>query len=112
MIFTNDALSSKAPYIRPIIEAGGHFIFGVNSTGNPSLFEWLNGHGYRHLSHVLSLLMFLAFFIDQAQQHCCALFQAAVKKAKSRSRFWRRQQSIFTELYVALMGRSFFMGNR
>lgn len=198
VIFTNDALSSKAPYIRPVIEAGGHFIFGVNPTGNPSLFEWLKGvnfnthhvktkkevidlqfyngvplndsnhdlevnfidctvkdvkgklighfswvtnidvtkenvyelsrggrarwkvenetfntlknqgynfehnygHGCRHLSHVLALLMFLAFFIDQVQQHCCALFQAAVKKARSRSRFWRRQQSIFTELYV------------
>ncbi len=198
VIFTNDALSSKAPYIRSVIEAGAYFIFGVNQTGNPSLFEWLKGvkftthqvkaknevidlkfynqvplndanhdlevnfiectvkdlkgklighfswitnisvtkenvyelsrggrarwkvenetfntlknqgynfehnygHGYRHLSHVLALLMFLAFFIDQTQQHSCALFQEAVKKAKSRSRFWRRQQSIFTELYV------------
>jgi hypothetical protein len=63
-------------------------------------FEHNYGHGYLHLSHVLALLMFLAFFIDQVQQHCCALFQAAVKKAGSRSRFWRRQQSIFTELYV------------
>ena len=44
--------------------------------------------------------MFLAFFIDQVQQHCCGLFQAAVKKAGSKARFWRRQQSIFTELYI------------
>lgn len=43
VIFTNDALSSKAPYIKPIIEAGAHFIFGVNPTGNPSLFKWLKG---------------------------------------------------------------------
>ncbi|MFI5343470.1 MAG: hypothetical protein ACHQUC_04540, partial [Chlamydiales bacterium] len=45
--------------------------------------------------------MFLAFFIDQLQQRCCGLFQAAVKKTGSRARFWRRQQSIFTELYIA-----------
>lgn len=64
-------------------------------------FEHNFGHGYQHLSHVLGLLMFLAFFIDQVQQRCCGLFQAAVKKAKSRSRFWRRQHSIFTELYIA-----------
>lgn len=198
VIFTNDALSSKAPYIRPIIEMSAFFIFGVNPTGNPSLFEWLKGaefktqkvktkkevvelkfyngvplndthpdlevnfiecivknlqgkitgnfswitnivvtqenvyelsrggrarwkienetfntlknqgynfehnygHGNQHLCHVLGLLMFLAFFIDQVQQHCCGLFQAAVKKAGSRARFWRRQQSLFTELYI------------
>jgi hypothetical protein len=198
IIFTNDALSSKAPYIRPIIDMGAHFIFGVNPTGNPALFEWLKGidfqtkqiktkkevielkfynkiplndsnhdlevnfidclvkdlkgkiighfswvtnitvteenvyelsrggrarwkvenetfntlknqgynfehnygHGHQHLGHVLAILMFLAFFIDQVQQHCCTLFQSAVKKAGSRARFWRRQQSIFTELYV------------
>lgn len=198
VIFTSDALSSKGPYIRPIIEMGAFFIFGVNSTGNSTLFEWLKGieltayetrtkkeiieirfynkiplndanhdlevnfidcivkdlkgkikghfswitnitvtkdnvyelsiggrarwkvenetfntlknqgynfehnygHGHRHLGHVLAMLMFLAFFIDQAQQHCCGLFQSAVKKAGSRARFWRRQQSIFTELYI------------
>jgi Transposase DDE domain len=199
VIFTFDALSAKAPYIRPIIDMGAHFIIGVNSTGNPSLFEWVKGikletlkitakkeilelsfynkiplndanhdlevnfidcvvrdlkgkikghfswitdievtksnvyqlsrggrarwkienetfntlknqgynfehnygHGKQHLSHVFGILMFLAFLIDQIQQRCCALFQAAVQKAKSRSRFWRRQQSVFTELFIA-----------
>jgi len=199
VIFTADALSGKAPYIRPIIQMGAHLIIGVNPGGNPSLFEWLKGikletrkvtthnevielsfcnkiplndansdlevnfvdcvirnkkgkivghfswitdilvtvdnvyqisrggrarwkienetfntlknqgynfehnfgHGYRHLNHVFSLLMFLAFFIDQAQQHCCGLFQAAVKKAGSKKRFWERLRSIFTELYIA-----------
>lgn len=198
VIFTADALSAKAPYIRPIIDMGAHFIIGVNPEGNPSLFEWLKGiklethqitekkeilefkfynkiplndanhdlevnfiectvkdlkgkiighfswitdipidkknvyqlsrggrarwkienetfntlknqgynfehnygHGYQNLIHVFGILMFLAFFIDQVQQRCCGLFQAAVKKAGSRTRFWRRQQSIFTELYI------------
>lgn len=64
-------------------------------------FEHNYGHGYQHLSHVLGILMFLAFFIDQVQQRCCGLFQTAVKKAKTRARFWRRQLAIFTELYIA-----------
>jgi len=199
VIFTSDALSAKAPYIRPIIDMGAHFIIGVNPGGNPSLFDWVKGiefgthlvktkkeilefkfcntiplndsnhdlevnfidcvvknlsgkiighfswitdifvtkenvhqlsrggrarwkienetfntlknqgyhfehnfgHGKKHLCHVFGILMFLAFFIDQLQQRCCGLFQAAVKKAGSRTRFWRRQQSIFTELYIA-----------
>jgi len=198
IIFTMDALSAKAPYIRPIIDMGAHFIIGVNPTGNPSLFEWLKGikletktiktkkevielkfynkvplndanhelevnfidclvknlkgklighfswitdilitqdnvyqlsrggrarwkvenetfntlknqgynfehnygHGYQHLSHVFGILMFLAFLLDQVQQRCCGLFQEAVIKAKSKVRFWRRQQSIFAELYI------------
>jgi hypothetical protein len=198
VIFTSDALSAKAPYIRPIVDMGAHFIIGVNPGGNTSLFEWLKGvelnthmvksdkeivelkfynklplndsnhdlevnfidcvvknlkgkiighfswitditvtkenvyqlsrggrarwkienetfntlknqgyhfehnfgHGKQHLSHVFGILMFLAFFIDQVQQHCCGLFQAAVKKAGSRVRFWRLQQSIFTMLYI------------
>jgi hypothetical protein len=198
VIFTMDALSSKAPYIRPIIEMGAHFIIGVTPDGNSSLFQWLKGiklesitiktkkeilelqfyngiplndsnhdlqvnfidcivkdlkgkikghfswitdipvtkknvhelsragrarwkvenetfntlknqgynfehnygHGNQHLSHVFGMLMFLAFFIDQVQQRCCGLFQAAVEKAGSRARFWRRQQSIFVELYI------------
>jgi hypothetical protein len=199
VIFTADALSAKAPYIRPIIDMGAHFIIGVNPGGNSSLFEWVNGvefethsvktkkeilefkfcnkiplnnsnhdlevnfidcivkntsgkvighfswitdivvtkanvhqlsrggrarwkvenetfntlknqgynfehnfgHGYKHLCHVFGILMFLSFCIDQLQQRCCGLFQAAVKKAGSRARFWRRQQSIFMELYIA-----------
>jgi hypothetical protein len=64
-------------------------------------FEHNFGHGNKHLCHVFGILMFLAVFIDQLQQRCCGLFQAAVKKAGSKARFWRRQQSIFTELYIA-----------
>ena len=64
-------------------------------------FEHNFGHGKQHLSHVFGILMFLAFFIDQMQQHCCGLFQASVIKAGSRARFWRRLQAIFIELYIA-----------
>ncbi len=63
-------------------------------------FEHNFGHGYKHLSHVFGLLMFLAFFIDQIQQRCCALYQAALERAKSHKRLWRKMLAVFTEFYV------------
>lgn len=42
-IFTVDALNAKGPYLREILARGGHFIVGVNPTGNPTLFRWLKG---------------------------------------------------------------------
>lgn len=197
VIFTEDALSAKGPYLRRIREIGAHFIVNVNPTGNPSLFEWLKGiklekktiktkqetielqfyngvplndsnhdfqvnfvdcivrdkkdkvthfswvtdipvtqdnvyplsrggrsrwkienetfntlknqgyqfehnfgHGYKHLSHVFGMLMFLAFLVDQVQQKCCGLFQAALKKMKRKIRFWNKLRSLFLEYYV------------
>lgn len=43
VIFTEDALGAKGPYLRQISEIGAHFIVNVNPTGNSSLFEWLKG---------------------------------------------------------------------
>ena len=43
VIFIEDALSAKGPYLQKINEIGGHFIVNVNPTGNPSLFAWLKG---------------------------------------------------------------------
>lgn len=198
VVFTEDALSAKGPYLKSIQDIGAHFIVGVNPTGNPSLFEWLKGieleiatiktekeiidlkfyngiplngtchdfqvnfidcvvrdkksrvtghfswvtdivvtrdniyqisrggrarwhienetfntlknqgyhfehnwgHGYKNLSHVFGLLMFLAFLVDQVQQRCCGLFQAALQKMKRKMRFWNRVQGVFLEYYV------------
>ena len=58
------------------------------------------GHGYKNLSHVFGLLMFLAFLIDQIQQRCCSLFQKAVKRAKRKIRYWERLRNVFLEFYV------------
>src|SRR3990167_3956162 len=196
-IFTEDALSAKGPYLRRILGIGAHFIVNVNSTGNPSLFEWLKGvplgkkiitnkkesielqfhngiplndsnhdlvvnfidcvirdkkgrvthfswitdllvtqdnvyalaragrarwhienetfntlknqgyqfehnfgHGYKNLSHVFGLLMFLAFLIDQVQQRCCGLFQEALAKAKRKIRFWEKLRFYFLEFQL------------
>ena len=58
-------------------------------------FEHNFGHGRQHLSTVLMHLMMLAFLIDQIQQRCCRLFQAAVTAAKSKTRLWRKLRNRF-----------------
>ena len=58
-------------------------------------FEHNFGHGNQHLSTVLMHLMMLAFLIDQIQQRCCRLFQAAVAAAKSKTRLWRKLRNRF-----------------
>jgi hypothetical protein len=46
------------------------------------------GHGEQNLSVVLALLMMLAFLVDQVQQLCCPLFQAAWQKARTKRHLW------------------------
>jgi hypothetical protein len=58
-------------------------------------FEHNFGHGNKNLSTVLMHLMMLAFLIDQIQQRCCRLFQAAVAVAETKTRFWRKLRSRF-----------------
>jgi hypothetical protein len=40
-------------------------------------FEHNYGHGYENLCSVMTMLMMLAFLIDQVQQLCCAIYQKA-----------------------------------
>ena len=42
-------------------------------------FEHNYGHGYNNLCSVMTMLMMLAFLIDQAQQLCCKVYQKARK---------------------------------
>src|SRR5437870_2398471 len=58
-------------------------------------FEHNYGHGEQHLSVVFALLMMLAFLVDQAQQLCCALFQAVWAKLGSKRLLWERMRSLF-----------------
>jgi hypothetical protein len=58
-------------------------------------FEHNFGHGRQHLSTVLMHLMMLAFLIDQIQQRCCRLFQAALTAAGSKARLWRKLRTRF-----------------
>jgi hypothetical protein len=58
-------------------------------------FEHNYGHGEKNLSVVFAMLMMLAFLVDQAQQLCCALFQAVWAKLGSKRRLWERMRSLF-----------------
>jgi hypothetical protein len=58
-------------------------------------FEHNYGLGKQYLSMVFVKIMMLAFLVDQAQQLCCALFQAALKKAGSKKAFWEQMRSLF-----------------
>ncbi len=51
------------------------------------------GHGHQHLATVL---MLLAFLIDQLQELCCLLFQAALAKAGPRYALWEGLRSHLT----------------
>jgi hypothetical protein len=70
------------------------------------------GHGQHNLSVVLALLMMLVFLVDQTQQLCCPLFQAAWKKRWSNKRsLWEELRHLFhsfvfssmQELYEAIV---------
>lgn len=63
-------------------------------------FEHNFGHGNKNLNIVFTMLMFLAFAIDQLQQISCVFFQAALKKVRTRARLWRKIQSRFETYYI------------
>ena len=54
------------------------------------------GHGTRNLSSVLAVLMMLAFLIDQVQERCCRVFQAARAKFTSRVSMWDAMRAALT----------------
>jgi len=66
-------------------------------------FEHNFGLGKKHLSEVFVLLMMLAFLIDQIQQLCCPLFQAAWKYYKTKRSLWEKVRSKFHEFYIESM---------
>jgi len=70
-------------------------------------FEHNYGHGEQHLSVVFAMLMMLAFLVDQAQQLCCALFQAVWAKLGSKRRLWERMRALFYTYALASMRQLF-----
>jgi hypothetical protein len=56
------------------------------------------GHGQQNLSVVLALLMMLAFLVDQVQQLCCPLFQAAWQKMRTKCHLWEEIRHHFRML--------------
>ena len=72
------------------------------------------GHGEQNLSVVLALMMMLAFLVDQVQQLCCPLFQAAWHKMKTRRHLWKSLRNYFHMLVFdsmeALLTRALLHG--
>ncbi len=58
------------------------------------------GLGKKNLSTNFISLMMLAFLVDQIQQLCCPLFQAALKKAGGKKYLWKRILSTFNEFEI------------
>ena len=58
-------------------------------------FEHNFGHGKDRLATVFAHLMMLAFLIDQVQQRCCSLFQAAKAKAERARYLWQKLRALF-----------------
>lgn len=65
------------------------------------------GHGEQHLSGVLAMRMLLAFLVDQAQQRCCALFQAVWAKLGSKRMLWERMRALLYDDAFASMRQRF-----
>lgn len=61
------------------------------------------GLGEKNLSAVFTILMMLAFLIDQVQQISCWLFQEAWKKAESKRYLWESIRSFFYNYRVDSM---------
>ena len=53
------------------------------------------------------MLMMLAFLVDQAQQWCCALFQAVWAKLGSKRLLWERMRALFYAYAFASMRQLF-----
>src|SRR5262249_50789711 len=70
-------------------------------------FEHNYGHGEQHLSVVFAMLMMLAFLVDQAQQLCCALFQAVWAKLGSKRLLWERMRAVFYTYALTSMRQLF-----
>ena len=70
-------------------------------------FEHNFGHGYQHLSVVCAILMMLAFLVDQVQQLCCPLFQAAWAKWGSKRLLWEKMRALFYDYALDSMEHLF-----
>ncbi len=66
-------------------------------------FEHNYGHGVENLATVLALLMFLAFTIDQIQQHCCRVFRRLWQGLGTKVKLWRAIRHLFNVLVFQSM---------
>ena len=58
------------------------------------------GHGQKYLATVFGMLMMLAFLVDQVQELCCNLFNAARQQFRSRTSLWNKLRGLFKEYFI------------
>ncbi|MBI3420517.1 MAG: transposase [Candidatus Sungbacteria bacterium] len=76
-------------------------------------FEHNFGHGNKNLSTVFALLMMLAFLIDQIQQKCCAVFQAAWEVSGSKRALWERiRGAVLSAIFPSMVAILLFIATR
>ena len=64
-------------------------------------FEHNFGHGHQQLASNFSLLMMLAFAIDQLQAHACTFFQQAWQAQHHTKRYlWEKMRAFFVSFYL------------
>ena len=71
-------------------------------------FEHNYGHGKNNLCTIFSLLMMLAFSVDQIQQHSCNHFQKIRNKLKTKVKLWENLRATFKILPFKSMEMLFF----
>ena len=79
-------------------------------------FEHNYGHGKENLCSVFTMLMLLAFLIDQVQQLCCRDYQRARTKERVLASLFERIRSFvciaywssWVELYESIVTPKFF----
>lgn len=70
------------------------------------------GHGYKYLSIVMCYLMFIAFEIDQIQEHCSYYFKKLKEALRAKKYVWEEIRNVFfsigfeswAELYEFILG--------
>jgi len=63
-------------------------------------FEHNYGHGHKYLATNFSLLMMLAFLVDQIQALCCPLFQQAHQSQHTKIGLWEKMRNLFRIFHV------------
>lgn len=66
-------------------------------------FEHNYGHGKMNLSVVFAMLMMLAFLVNQVEQSCCPLFNAVLKKFRTKRALWDNVRSHFRHFIFSSM---------
>lgn len=66
-------------------------------------FEHNYGHGKMNLSVVFAMLMMLAFLVNQVEQICCPIFNAVLKKFRTKRALWDNVRSHFRHFTFSSM---------